>query len=109
MGSLFTLLNAAFDGLRDHPELGIEEYIGCLPECKTKAVNFLASGAFIDDERYIPMICAAGSADSRITSIADDGIKRSNVDLENNGVVSRCMTRIEDFSCPSDTGPQATL
>lgn len=33
------------------------------------------------------MICAAGSADSRITSIADDGIKRSNVDLENNGVV----------------------
>ncbi|KAI0854143.1 ARM repeat-containing protein [Daldinia vernicosa] len=58
-----------------------------LPECKTKAVNFLASGAFIDDERYIPMICAAGSTDSRITSIADDVIKRSNVNLENKGIV----------------------
>ncbi|KAI1806685.1 ARM repeat-containing protein [Daldinia bambusicola] len=58
-----------------------------LPECKTKAVNFLASGAFTDDERYIPMICAAGSADSRITSIADDVLKRSNVDLENRDIV----------------------
>lgn len=58
-----------------------------LPECKTKAVNILATGAFTDEERYIPAICAAGSADSRITSIADDVLKRSSVDLENKGVV----------------------
>ncbi|KAI1208915.1 proteasome component [Annulohypoxylon truncatum] len=58
-----------------------------LPECKLKAVSFLASGAFTDSERHIPAICAAGSADSRITSIADDALKRSNVDLENRSVV----------------------
>ncbi|OTB08571.1 hypothetical protein M426DRAFT_157726 [Hypoxylon sp. CI-4A] len=58
-----------------------------LPECKVKAVNFLASGAFTDAERHIPAICAAGSADSRITSIADDVLKRSNVNLEDKNVV----------------------
>ncbi|KAI1456568.1 proteasome component [Annulohypoxylon moriforme] len=58
-----------------------------LPECKIKAVSFLASGAFTDSERHIPAICAAGSADSRITSIADDVLKRSNVDLESRVVV----------------------
>ncbi|KAI1100571.1 proteasome component [Jackrogersella minutella] len=58
-----------------------------LPECKTKAVNFLASGAFTDSERHIPAICAAGSADSRITSIADDILKRSSVDLESKSIV----------------------
>ncbi|KAI1383562.1 proteasome component [Hypoxylon trugodes] len=58
-----------------------------LPECKVKAVNFLASGAFTDHERYIPAICAAGSADSRITSIADDVLKRSNVSLEDKNMI----------------------
>ncbi|KAI0889639.1 proteasome component [Annulohypoxylon maeteangense] len=58
-----------------------------LSECKIKAVSFLASGAFTDSERHIPTICAAGSADSRITSIADDILKRSSVDLENKIVV----------------------
>jgi proteasome component ECM29 len=58
-----------------------------LPECKLKAVNLLASGAFTDKERFLPSICAAGSADSRITSVADDVIKRSNVDLESQDVV----------------------
>ncbi|KAI1502362.1 proteasome stabiliser-domain-containing protein [Biscogniauxia marginata] len=58
-----------------------------LPECKTKAICFLASGAFTDDERHLPAICAAGSADSRITTIADDILKRSDVNLENEDVV----------------------
>ncbi|KAI0538113.1 ECM29 protein [Xylaria digitata] len=58
-----------------------------LPECKTKAVAFLASGAFKDDERYLPIICAAGSADSRVSSVADDVLKRDSVDLESESVV----------------------
>ncbi|KAI2614724.1 proteasome component [Hypoxylon fragiforme] len=58
-----------------------------LPECKTKVVNFLASGAFTDSERHIPAICASGSSDSRITLIAEDVIKRSNIELENKEVV----------------------
>lgn len=58
-----------------------------LPECKLKAVNFLASGAFTDEERFMPIICASGSADSKIASVAEDVSKRSNVDLENKDVV----------------------
>ncbi|KAI1426579.1 ECM29 protein [Xylaria sp. FL1777] len=58
-----------------------------LPECKTKAVGFLASGAFTDDERYLSIICAAGSADSRISSVADDVLKRASVDLENEDMI----------------------
>ncbi|KAI3323341.1 proteasome component ECM29 [Xylariaceae sp. AK1471] len=58
-----------------------------LPECKTKAVNFLASGAFKDDERYLPIICAAGSADSRISSVADDVLKRAAIDLESESLI----------------------
>ncbi|KAI0165038.1 proteasome component ECM29 [Xylariaceae sp. FL1272] len=58
-----------------------------LPECKRKAVDFLASGAFNDEERYLPAICASGSPDSRITSVADDVIKRANVDLESENLV----------------------
>ncbi|KAH9908970.1 proteasome component [Xylariomycetidae sp. FL2044] len=58
-----------------------------LPECKTRAINFLASGAFKDSERHLPAICASGSADSRIALVADDILKRSNVDLENRDVI----------------------
>ncbi|KAI0432054.1 ECM29 protein [Xylaria sp. FL1042] len=58
-----------------------------LPECKTKAVAFLASGAFSDDERYLPIICAAGSADSRVSSVADDVLKRAGVDLESESMI----------------------
>ncbi|RYP52933.1 hypothetical protein DL768_002029 [Monosporascus sp. mg162] len=59
-----------------------------LAECKIKAVNFLASGAFTDEERYLPIICAAGSADSRITFIADDVLKRSAVNLEDGNIIT---------------------
>lgn len=58
-----------------------------LPECKTRAVNFLASGAFKDSERYLPVMYAAGSADSRISSVADEVIKRASIDLENESMV----------------------
>ncbi|ETS86830.1 hypothetical protein PFICI_00658 [Pestalotiopsis fici W106-1] len=58
-----------------------------LPECKLKAVSLLASGAFTDEERFLPTIFAAGSADSRINSIADDVLKRSSVSLEDRSVI----------------------
>ncbi|KAI0502906.1 ECM29 protein [Xylaria bambusicola] len=71
-----------------------------LPECKLKAVGFLASGAFTDDERYLPMICAAGSADSRISSIADDVIKRADIDLENEDVIQSLFAAHSTFPAP---------
>lgn len=59
-----------------------------LPECKLKAIGLLASGAFTDEERFLPSIAAAGSADSRISSIAEDVLKRSDVSLEDRQVVT---------------------
>ncbi|KAI1809797.1 proteasome component ECM29 [Poronia punctata] len=58
-----------------------------LPECKLKAISFLASGAFNDDERFLPAICAAGSPDSRISSVAEDVLKRATIDLESEAIV----------------------
>lgn len=57
-----------------------------LPACKTKAIKFLATGAFTDEERFIPAIYATGSTDSRITAIAHDILKRSAVDIKNESV-----------------------
>ncbi|GAW14499.1 hypothetical protein ANO14919_039020 [Xylariales sp. No.14919] len=68
-----------------------------LPECKTKAVGFLASGGFRDDERHLPLICAAGSADSRVSSVADDALKRSSVDLESESVVQSLFVAHNTF------------
>ncbi|ORY62472.1 proteasome stabiliser-domain-containing protein [Pseudomassariella vexata] len=58
-----------------------------LPECKLKAVSFLSSGAFTDNERFLPTVSASGSADSRISSVAEDTLKRSNVNLEDYNIV----------------------
>ncbi|KAK8020878.1 proteasome component [Apiospora arundinis] len=58
-----------------------------LPECRLKAINLLASGAFTDEERFLPAFCAAGLTDSRVTSVAEDLLKRTKVDLEDVVVV----------------------
>lgn len=58
-----------------------------LPVLRRKLVEFLASGAFKDDERFIPTIIASASADSRVSSVAIDSVKRSDVSLEDEGVV----------------------
>lgn len=58
-----------------------------LPECRLKAINLLASGAFTDEERFLPAFCAAGLTDSRVTSVAEDLLKRTKVNLEEVNVV----------------------
>ncbi|KAI1336956.1 proteasome component [Xylariaceae sp. FL0016] len=68
-----------------------------LPECKAKATSFLASGAFTDDERHLPAICAAGSADSRIALMAEDILKRSPVDLEDETRIKSLYTAHNKF------------
>ncbi|KAK8138571.1 proteasome component ECM29 [Apiospora sp. TS-2023a] len=67
----------------DHKEAGSLS----LPECRLKAINLLASGAFTDEERFLPALCAAGLTDSRVTSVAEDLLKRTKVDLEESSVV----------------------
>ncbi|KAK8089028.1 proteasome-associated ECM29 like [Apiospora hydei] len=69
----------------DHKEPGSLS----LPECKLKAIGLLASGAFTDEERFLPAFCAAGLADSRVTSTAEDLLKRTKVNLEDHDVVQR--------------------
>jgi len=59
-----------------------------LPEIRIKAVSFLASGAFTDEERFLPAVYAAAHSDSRVASVGDDMLKRSNVSLEDKALVA---------------------
>ncbi|KAL2154560.1 hypothetical protein VTH82DRAFT_3236 [Thermothelomyces myriococcoides] len=60
-----------------------------LAEARIQAVNFLASGAFTDGERFIPAIYAASSSDYRISNVGDDLLKRSSVSLEDEALVQK--------------------
>lgn len=58
-----------------------------LSETRIKAVNLLASGAFTDEERFIPAIFAASSSDYRVSSVGDDLLKRRSLSLEDKPLV----------------------
>ena len=49
---------------------------------KISALNFLSSGAFTDDERFLPALLASGDSNSRIAGVGDDILKRSSIPLE---------------------------
>jgi proteasome component ECM29 len=53
-----------------------------LTQTKIVALNFLSSGAFTDEERFLPALLASGDSNSRISGLGDDILKRSNVSLE---------------------------
>ena len=48
-----------------------------LVETKVVASRFLASGAFIDSERFLPALFASADPNSRISDIGDDILKRA--------------------------------
>lgn len=58
-----------------------------LPETRIQVVTLLASGAFTDEERFIPALYAASSPDYRISGVGDDLLKRSSVSLEDRNLV----------------------
>ncbi|GAB1310705.1 proteasome component M29 [Madurella fahalii] len=60
-----------------------------LPETRIQVANLLASGAFTDEERFIPAIYAASSPDYRISGVGDDLLKRSSVSLEDKNLVQK--------------------
>ncbi|KAL2183934.1 hypothetical protein L209DRAFT_693593 [Thermothelomyces heterothallicus CBS 203.75] len=60
-----------------------------LAETRIQVANLLASGAFTDEERFIPAIYAASSSDYRISSVGDDLLKRSSVSLEDKALVQK--------------------
>jgi proteasome component ECM29 len=60
-----------------------------LSELKVKLVTFLASGAFTDEEKFLPALYAASSFDNRVASIAEEIVKRTSVSLEDGDLVTK--------------------
>ena len=60
-------------------------------ETKVAAARFLASGAFLDSERFLPALFASADPNSRISDIGDDILKRAapTVSLEDGDFVAR--------------------
>ncbi|KAI9814743.1 MAG: proteasome component M29 [Pycnora praestabilis] len=62
-----------------------------LTETKVALSRLLASGAFLDQEKYLPAIFASADANSRLSEIGDDILKRASakISLEDPDLVSR--------------------
>jgi proteasome component ECM29 len=58
-----------------------------LIDTKVTILSFLASGAFIDEERFLTALFAAADPNSRISSIAEDILKRITVSLEDTALI----------------------
>lgn len=60
-----------------------------LSELKTKLVAFLASGAFTDEEKFLPALYGASGFDNRVSSGAEEILKRTSVSMEDEALVKR--------------------
>lgn len=62
-----------------------------LIETKVVAARFLASGAFLDSERFLPALFASADPNSRLSDIGDDMLKRasSSISLEDDKLVEQ--------------------
>ncbi|KYK59017.1 proteasome component ECM29 [Drechmeria coniospora] len=60
-----------------------------LSELKAKLVTFLASGAFTDEEKFLPAVFAASGFDNRVASSAEEIIKRTSISMEDESLVKR--------------------
>ncbi|KAL1837813.1 hypothetical protein VTJ49DRAFT_3378 [Mycothermus thermophilus] len=56
-------------------------------ETRIKVATLLASGAFTDEERFLPAIHAASSSDYRISAVGDELLKRATVSLEDETLI----------------------
>ncbi|KAJ9242013.1 hypothetical protein DTO169E5_3234 [Paecilomyces variotii] len=63
-----------------------------LTETKVAVAKFLASGCFTDSERFLPAVIASADANSRLSDIGEDMLKRFTPDLENPDVVQQLYT-----------------
>jgi proteasome component ECM29 len=62
-----------------------------LTQTKITVLAFLSSGAFTDDERFLPALFASGDSNSRISSVGDDLLKRSTISLEDRERISSLL------------------
>lgn len=71
----------------DNPDT--EKVFKRISELKAKVMTLLASAAFIDEEKFLPALYAAGNFDGRVSSTAEEIIKRNSVSLEDETLVKR--------------------
>ncbi|KHN98933.1 proteasome component ECM29 [Metarhizium album ARSEF 1941] len=69
-------------------------------ELKSKLVTLLASGAFKDEERFLPALFAAAGPDNRVASTAEEIIKRSTVSMEDADLVQRLFRAHSHLPAP---------
>jgi proteasome component ECM29 len=62
-----------------------------LTQTKILVLSFLASGAFTDEERFLPALFASGDSNSRISGVADDLLKRSTMSLEDPDMIKHLL------------------
>ena len=62
-----------------------------LTQTKIVVLAFLASGAFTDEERFLPALFASGDSNSRISGVGDDLLKRSTMSLEDPGMIGNLL------------------
>lgn len=63
-----------------------------LTQTKIITLNFLSSGAFTDEERFLPALFASGDSNSCISDIGNDLLKRSTISVENPSIVRSLLT-----------------
>lgn len=71
----------AFDNSETH------KIFSRLSDMRSKMITFLASGAFTDQERFLPAIVAASGLDNRAAAAAEEILKRTTVSLEDESIV----------------------
>jgi proteasome component ECM29 len=62
-----------------------------LTQAKITVFAFLASGAFTDEERFLPALFASGDANSKISGAGDDLLKRSTMSLEKPAIIQNLL------------------
>lgn len=62
-----------------------------LAQTKIVVLAFLSSGAFTDDERFLPALFASGDSNSRISGVGDDLLKRSTMSLEDPETIEKLL------------------
>jgi len=62
-----------------------------LTQTKINVLAFLTSGAFTDEERFLPALFASGDANSKISGAGDDLLKRSTMSLEKREIIHNLL------------------
>lgn len=62
-----------------------------LTQTKIMVLAFLTSGAFTDEERFLPALFASGDANSKISGAGDDLLKRSKMSLEKPEIIQNLL------------------